>query len=119
MCYIIELVSLRIVIIPEKIEEEFNDYYKTGNEENINEGKDEFYQKMKIRYIAYGIFTGLISLFLWYYVIVFCSVYNSSSLGWIQGVFITLTIDLIGLEIGVPFLLAVFREIFKSFPSFR
>ena len=72
---------------------------------------------MTVRYVFYGIFTGLTSLLFWYFIGLFCGIYLSSSYGWIKGTFISLSISWIGVGIAVPFIMAVIRAFTKRFPD--
>jgi hypothetical protein len=51
---------------------------------------DEYLQSMRLRSVMYIILTTLMNLFCWYYIIVFCSVYVHSAVGWLYSSIITL-----------------------------
>ena len=74
---------------------------------------------MRIRYIIFVILSSLINFFSWYYVVVFCSVYVSSSVGWIQGGVQGLLIDWLGLSLAIPLVKAVNRVLVRNYPKLR
>jgi len=74
---------------------------------------------MTCRYTAYGITTCLFSLVLWYYIAIFCGIYESSSIGWIKSTVISISIDWLGLSIIAPLLLSGIRVIMKCSPALR
>jgi hypothetical protein len=72
---------------------------------------------MKNRFIVFGIITSLLTAISWYYIIIFCGVYQSSSVGWIQGSLLSLAIDWLGFEFILPILMAAIRELIRCSPK--
>lgn len=62
---------------------------------------------MRIRYIIVLFIIVILQLFMWYYVTVFCAVYNFSQIGWIQSSIVSTILGLTALEIGIPFIMCL------------
>jgi hypothetical protein len=72
---------------------------------------------MKIQHLLFVIFTTLVNLFFWYYVIVFCSVYVESGEGWFYSSLQIIALQWFVFELVQPFGSALARVICKRFPG--
>jgi hypothetical protein len=79
----------------------------------------EFEEKMKCRYRLF-VFTSLfINFVCWWYVIIFCGIYTTSTSGWIQGSIIGLVIDWCGISLAVPLIKTTIRILIRKYPHFK
>jgi len=72
--------------------------------------------------LKYGLFIGmtiLVSLLLWYYVIAFCGIYSSASIGWIYGSIAGLMLDWFAFSISIPLIRACLRLIIRKFKRLK
>lgn len=60
----------------------------------------------------------LINLFFWYYIIVFCGIYNKSGPAWIFGAILSLIINWGILSFIIPLFLALMRSLAKKIGFF-
>jgi hypothetical protein len=74
-----------------------------------------FFQRMKVRYILFLIFTFMSNLFFWYYMIVFCSVYVITSKYWLSSAIQALFIDWFIFELIQPAGLVGIRVICQKY----
>jgi hypothetical protein len=72
---------------------------------------------MRIKYILFIIFTTLVNIFFWYYVIVFCAVYVKSGEGWLTSSLQIIALQWFCFELIQPFGSALVRVLSKKFPS--
>lgn len=52
-----------------------------------------------------------------YYIIIFCGIYLSSSSGWVQGGVQSLILDWVAFAFGLPFVIYLVKAIIKRCPS--
>ena len=72
--------------------------------------------------LKYGFFIGmtiLVSILLWYYVISFCGIYSSSSMGWIYGSIAGLMIDWFAFSLFIPLVRASLRLLIRKFKKLK
>jgi len=74
---------------------------------------------MDIRFIIYMATHGLINLYSLYYLACFNIIYEKSSDSWIQGCFMSLAIDIAGIQIVLPLIQALLRLWARKVPLFR
>lgn len=75
-----------------------------------------FKKMMRWRYTLFIVLSITTSIFLWYYVITFCAVYETSSTGWIQGAMIGLVIDWFGISLLLPLIKTSLRLSVRNYP---
>jgi len=68
-----------------------------------------------IQYISFLTIVNSINLFCWYYVTVFCGVYETSASGWIYGSIFSILIDWLGFSLILPFIKTSLRVIARKF----
>ena len=78
---------------------------------------DKFKREMTLRWIFYFFFAISLSLGMWYYVLIFCGIYSSSSYSWMVGSFISLSIDYVLVSSIIPLSLSVVRLLITKWPS--
>ncbi len=114
--WLLDTFTSKIIAIPENYEEAFNKSLITEDLEKIKEAEKQFLRKMMIRYLVWSLFVCLTTFFLWYYIIIFCAIYLSSSIGWIKESLISIGIDF-GVSFLIPLSITCIREIIRKNPS--
>jgi hypothetical protein len=61
------------------------------------------------------VLTTLINILSWYYVIAFCGIYVTSSIGWIFGSFSGIILDWVALSTAIPLFRAFIRVIIRKY----
>jgi len=69
--------------------------------------------------ILYLIAFILIDLFCFYYLACFNIIYEKSSESWIEGAFMSLAIDLLGMEVGLALIQTTIRSCARKFSKIR
>jgi hypothetical protein len=72
--------------------------------------------------LRYKLFIGislLINFICWWYVIIFCGIYVTSSTGWIQGSVMGIVMDWCIISLLVPFIKAVLRILIRKYPHLK
>ena len=81
---------------------------KKKKAENINEEGKEVKNQLKKKFIIYFIFSTIVTLFLWYYLAMFCAVYNNTQIHLISDTLISFGLSLI-YPFGIYLLPGLFR----------
>jgi uncharacterized protein YybS (DUF2232 family) len=105
--------------IPEKYENQLNEALITRENEKVHTAYTLFRRNMMPRYLNFLIVAFIINFFCWYYVIVFCSIYVTSSTGWIDGALVGLLLDWCGLSFIFPLIKALVRYYIRRHPKAR
>jgi hypothetical protein len=105
--------------IPEKYENLLNEALITRKADKVHIAYSIFRQSMMLRYFNFLTVAFLINFFCWYYVIVFCSIYVTSSTGWLDGALVGLLMDWCGLSFIFPMIKALVRYYIRRNPKAR
>ena len=70
---------------------------------------------MACQFSFFVIFCYVVNLFSLYYIVIFCNIYVKSISSLYQSVFLSMVIDMVVVETGVPFIQSGFRSLLKRF----
>ena len=70
---------------------------------------------MACQFSFFVIFCYVVNLFSLYYIVIFCNIYVKSISSLYQSVFLSMFIDMVVVETGVPFIQSGFRSLLKRF----
>jgi hypothetical protein len=80
---------------------------------------EQYVRLLRGRFIVYILLTGLMNLFFWYYMIVFCSVYRLSAVSWMGSSLKTLAIDMLVFDFIRPLAYVMVRVVCKKWVQLK